>query len=63
MPVLYPCRPLKIERLRCGVTLVDLAAAVGVSVSMLSLIEREKISKPDIVAAVRRYLAAVRQAS
>jgi len=58
MPNLYPASPLKLQRLKTGIPLTHMAKALGYSISMLSLVERRLIDKPEVAAAMRRYLSA-----
>lgn len=58
MPVLYPATELRLARLKTGVHLTMMAAALGHSISLLSLIERRLISRPAIEAKMRRFIAA-----
>jgi hypothetical protein len=58
VPVLYPATPLRIERLRTGVHLTMMARALGHSVSLLSLVERDLIDRPHIKRKMRAFIAA-----
>jgi hypothetical protein len=58
MPVLYPASPLRIERLRVGVHLTMMSRALGHSVSLLSLVERELIDRPAIKKRMKDFLSA-----
>jgi hypothetical protein len=55
---LYPATPDRIERLKVGVTLTMLSRATGHSVSLLSLIERNQLSRPLIRKKMRDFIAA-----
>lgn len=58
MPRLYPSTPLRLARMRVGVQLAFMARDLGYSISMLSNVERGLIHKPEIAAAMKRYLRA-----
>jgi len=55
---LYPATALRIERLKVGVGLTMMSRALGHSVSLLSLVERELIDRPAVKKRMRAFLAA-----
>jgi len=58
LPTLYPASELRLARLRTGIHLTMMAAALGHSISLLSLIERQLVVRPAIEKKMRRFIAA-----
>jgi len=58
VPILYPASEMRLDRLKTGVPLTMMSAALGHSISLLSLIERGLLVRPEIEKKMRRFIAA-----
>jgi len=64
VPVMYAAKSkLRLARLRLGIPLTQVAHDIHISVSLLSLVERGQVDRPELEKLMRRYLAGIAKAT
>ncbi len=58
MPRLFPSTPMRLARLKVGATLVQMSKHTGYSLYTLSMVERQLLRRPEVLAAMKRFLSA-----
>ncbi len=62
MPRLYPSSALRLKRYKVGATLTTMSRSIGVSIYQLSMVERGLLVRPQLKAAMERFLAGQKSA-